>query len=55
MKSKLLIYKFEKKKKKKTCRDFNVTRMADAEWSFQPCSFLTEFHISQIVLLPKHP
>ena len=43
------------KKKKKTCREFNVTRMADAEWSFQPCSFLTKFHISQIVLLPKHP
>ena len=62
MKAKLFSDKFEKKKNKnknknnnkKTCPEFNVTRMADAEWNFQPCSFLSEFHISQIILLPKH-
>lgn len=60
MKSSLFSDKFEKKKKDKNKNknrkhEFNVTRMADAQFNFQQRSFLSEFHISQIVLLPNHP
>ena len=29
--------------------------MADAEFNFQQCSFLSKLHIFQIFLIPKHP
>ena len=32
-----------------------LSLLADAEFNFQQCSFLSELHILQIFLPPKHP
>ena len=39
---------------KKKMIEFNMSK-TDAESNFQQCWFRSEFHISQMFLLPKHP